>query len=46
MAMEVDPVCGMRIDSEGAANIVGLRMTMVRRHDECVDLTELSWSPC
>jgi hypothetical protein len=26
--------------------IVGLRMTMVLRHDECVDLTEPSWSPC
>ena len=27
-------------------DIVGLGMTMVPRHDECVDLTELSWSPC
>ena len=27
-------------------DVVGVRMTMVPRHDECVDLTELSWPPC
>lgn len=27
-------------------DVVGVRMTMVPRHDECVHLTELSWPPC